>query len=136
MTAAACRRVDGPLHPFGFGLSYTSFEVADVAITVMHEGGQQARHDDGGHAFAAGSVVNVKVAVHNSGSRTGAWPVLVKVQDDACIVPPAGAMLKRFQRVQLGPGESAALHFTVCLCQCAAGAACSHCSNVLLQCAF
>lgn len=105
--------MDKPLHAFGSGLSYTKFEVSDVSITVLHEDGQQACHDDGTHSFTVGSVVIVKASVHNSGNRKGGWPVFVKVQDDACIVPPAGPMLKRFLRVQLAPGESSALQFTV-----------------------
>eukprot|EP00892_Ulva_mutabilis_P005303 jgi/Ulvmu1/3144/UM015_0184.1 len=107
------RQVDVPLYSFGAGLSYTKFEVSDVSVTVMHETGQQAKHDDGAHVFTAGTVVIIKATVQNTGTRKGGWPFFVKVQDNACIVPPAGPMLKRFGRVQLAPGESSPLQFTL-----------------------
>lgn len=97
-------------------MSYTEFEVMDASVTVVCEGGRQISHDQGDHAFKASSIVMVQATVRNSGNRRGGWPVFVQVQDDACIVPPAGPMLKRFTRVDLAAGESSQLQFTVRLC--------------------
>jgi beta-glucosidase len=77
-----------PLFPFGFGLSYTSFQYAGGR--VEHKGGDDA---------------TVSVKVTNSGKRAGAEVVQVYLG-----FPPEAAeaprQLKGFSRVELGPGES------------------------------
>lgn len=80
-----------PLFPFGFGLSYTTFAIGDLALSRP--------------AIAAGGAVEVSVEVTNTGDRRGAEVVQVYVA-----YPPAAAappkQLRAFQRVELEPGAS------------------------------
>ncbi|MCU1395929.1 MAG: glycoside hydrolase, family 3 domain protein [Ilumatobacteraceae bacterium] len=89
------RRLPVPF-AFGHGLSYTSFEIG--APTV----------DD---TFAADGRITVTVAVTNTGSRSGAEVVQLYVgADDAPVVRPPKE-LKRFAKVELDPGDTAAVTF-------------------------
>ena len=81
-------------HPFGFGLSYTSFEVAAPEVSVT---GSVAHGD---------LRVEVRCAVTNTGDRAGAEVVQVYVSDtDSAVARPARE-LKGFARVELDPGAS------------------------------
>ncbi len=80
-----------PEFPFGFGLSYTSFQLADLRVE---------RRGDG---FAA------TVAVSNTGARAGAAVVQLYVSaEDSSVFRPVKE-LKGFGRVTLPPGETADL---------------------------
>lgn len=80
-----------PLFPFGFGLSYTSFALTDLAI-------EDADFDKHGN-------VTVWVTVTNTGDRTGSEVVQLYVGDDAASVPRPKKELKAFAKVELSPGE-------------------------------
>lgn len=75
-----------PLFPFGFGLSYSTFGLADVTIV---------RHDD--HIVASG-------IVRNTGQRDGTDVVQVYAEPPD---PTAPARLVGFARVQVGAGTTA-----------------------------
>jgi beta-glucosidase len=81
-------------HPFGFGLSYTSFEVGvpEVAVTGSVEVGDLR--------------VRLQVPVTNTGVRSGAEVVQVYVTDLECSVRRPAQELKGFARIELGPGET------------------------------
>ncbi len=81
-----------PLYPFGFGLSYTSFEYSDLAV------GTDIFHDQG--------TVKVSVTVKNVGNRRGLETVQLYVQDVECTVPRPLKELKGFTKVDLEPGQS------------------------------
>jgi beta-glucosidase len=77
-----------PLFPFGFGLSYTTFDLKGRGV---------ARASDGGAV--------VTIDVRNTGARKGAEVVQVYVgMPQAAAAPPK--QLKGFQRVELAPGEA------------------------------
>ncbi len=84
-------------HPFGFGLSYTSFDVAapDVSVSGSVEGGDL--------------LVDVTCQVTNTGSRAGAEVVQVYVTDSDSSVTRPDRELKGFARVELEPGASGEL---------------------------
>jgi beta-glucosidase len=86
-----------PMFPFGFGLSYTSFELSDLAI------------DETG--FDADGKVTVWVSVTNTGARRGSEVVQLYVGDEASSVPRPVKELKAFEKVALEPGESKRLRF-------------------------
>ncbi|MEN0067606.1 MAG: glycoside hydrolase family 3 N-terminal domain-containing protein [Myxococcota bacterium] len=82
-----------PRLPFGFGLSYTSVEYANLQVSVR---------DD---------AVDVSVTVTNTGDRAGNEVVQVYIgAEDATLERPR-KLLKGFEKVRLQPGES--LHVTV-----------------------
>lgn len=77
-----------PLFPFGFGLSYTSFEHRD--LVVRREGDK----------------VRVSVRVRNTGARAGVETVQVYVGDPgSAAVPEPPSQLQGFAKVVLEPGQ-------------------------------
>ncbi|MCX7680612.1 MAG: glycoside hydrolase family 3 C-terminal domain-containing protein [Anaerolineae bacterium] len=87
-----------PLFPFGFGLSYTTFEYSDLRVP------EQAR---------IGEPVEVTVTVRNTGDRAGKEVVQLYVGDRVASLPRPPRELKGFAKVALQPGESRTVHFTL-----------------------
>jgi beta-glucosidase len=81
-----------PLFPFGYGLSYTTFKFANLAVSPESAG--------------ANPQVSVTFDVTNSGSRKGAEVAQVYVSDDHTKVERPERELKGFERMQLAPGET------------------------------
>ena len=79
-----------PLYPFGFGLSYTRFKMAN-----LHTSGPTA---DG--------ILHITADVTNTGSRAGDEVIQVYVHHLKSAVPWPAEELKGFLRVSLAPGES------------------------------
>ncbi len=86
-----------PLYPLGYGLSYTSF---DVAAPVLASG-----------TIGISDHVKVSVDVTNTGKRAGDEVVQLYVHDDEASVTRPVIELKRFQRVTLQPGEKKTVTF-------------------------
>lgn len=86
-----------PLFPFGYGLSYTTFDYSDLKLTpfVM---------DDKRH-------VRVSLTVRNSGDRSGDEVVQLYVRDVKCSLKRPDKELKEFARISLNPGECRRVHF-------------------------
>jgi beta-glucosidase len=87
-----------PARPFGFGLSYTTFEHADLEVPA------QAPTD--------GSFT-VRVRVTNTGQRAGEDVVQVYGHDPVASVTRPVAQLLAFRRVALEPGRSAVVELDV-----------------------
>jgi beta-glucosidase len=85
-----------PQFPFGFGLSYTTFAYSDLSIVPSAEHGQA-----------------VTAHVKNTGTRAGAEVVELYVHDGHSKIDRPTHELKGFQRVELQPGESKTVHFTL-----------------------
>jgi len=88
-----------PLYPFGFGLSYTTFEIGTPQLAAT-----QIRAD--------GSV-KVSVEVRNTGSVAGDEVVQLYVRDLVSSVTRPVQELKGFQRVTLQPGAVTTVNFTL-----------------------
>ena len=81
-----------PLYPFGYGLSYTSFEMGKPTLSSAK--------------VAAGQGVTVRVPVRNTGTMAGDEVVQVYLRDEISSVTRPVKELVGFQRVTLEPGKS------------------------------
>jgi beta-glucosidase len=86
-----------PLFPFGFGLSYTTFDISPPRLSKAQT--------------APNEPVGVDVDVSNTGKRAGDEVVQIYVRDDISSVPRPVLELKAFRRVSLQAGEKRTLHF-------------------------
>ncbi len=86
-----------PLFPFGFGLSYTTFEYSALAIEPLVMGP---------HGTAL-----VRCRVRNTGSRAGDEVVQLYIRDVLASVARPVMQLEGFRRVHLAPGEETELTF-------------------------
>lgn len=88
-----------PLYPFGYGLSYTTFDYSPVTI-------------DTDTMYASGTV-NASVTVTNTGSRAGDEIVQFYIRDIAGSIARPVKELKHFDRISLRPGESRTVTFPI-----------------------
>ena len=86
-----------PLFPFGFGLSYTSFEIGAPHLSEDRIG--------------VNGSVTVSVPVRNTGTRAGDETLQIYVHQRVSSVTRPIKELKAFQRVTLAPGESKTVTF-------------------------
>lgn len=92
-------RVNGALYPFGYGLSYTTFEYSDIRLSSPY--------------IHAGDSLTVTCKVSNSGSRAGDEIVQLYTRDMVSSVTTYEKNLRGFERVHLEPGESKEVSFTL-----------------------
>jgi len=88
-----------PLFPFGFGLSYTTFEISEPRL-------RQA-------SIGMDGTATVEVTVRNTGQRAGDEVVQLYVRDDQSSVTRPVNELKHFQRVTLEPGARTTVRFEI-----------------------
>jgi beta-glucosidase len=88
-----------PLYPFGFGLSYTTFEYSDIIL----DKNEITPHDK----------LIITCSVTNKGSREGEEVVQLYVRDIAGSVTRPVKELKGFQKIMLKPGESRVVTFSL-----------------------
>jgi beta-glucosidase len=88
-----------PLWSFGFGLSYTTFTLADlqIALPVIGPGGR----------------TDVSARVTNTGARAGDEVVQLYIRDQVSSVTRPVRELRGFERVTLKPGESKRVTFVL-----------------------
>ena len=88
-----------PLFPFGFGLSYTTFEYLSLAFSKT--------------TMAATDSTIVRFKVKNTGKRAGDEVVQLHIRDLLASVARPVIQLEGFQRVTLKPGEEKEMSFTI-----------------------
>ncbi len=88
-----------PLYRFGYGLSYTTFEISDVELSSAEIGTSDS--------------VDVTLKLTNSGSRAGAEVVQLYINDLYSSVTRPVKELKDFARIELEPGQSSEVSFTI-----------------------
>jgi len=88
-----------PLYPFGFGLSYTTFSVANVRLEKDH--------------IARDGSTAVRADVTNTGARAGAEVVQMYIRDRVSSVTRPVKELRGFKKVSLAPGETATVALPV-----------------------
>lgn len=88
-----------PLLPFGFGLSYTTFEYSGLTVSKPE--------------MKAGETLKVQVKVTNTGDREGVETVQLYIRDVAGEVVRPMRELKGFEKLTLAPGQSATATFAI-----------------------
>ena len=92
-------RLKGILYPFGYGLSYTSFAYSNLKITP------EKQHAQGN--------ISVQFEVKNTGSREGDEVVQLYLNQVVSTVTVYEKLLRGFERVNLKPGETKTISFTL-----------------------
>ncbi|MDB4584816.1 glycoside hydrolase family 3 C-terminal domain-containing protein, partial [Draconibacterium sp.] len=87
-----------PLYPFGYGLSYTTFEYSKIKVPRKAKVGES---------------VFVKVEINNSGKVAGEEVVQLYLKDEEASTPRPKIQLEGFERVYLKPGESKIVEFEI-----------------------
>ena len=88
-----------PLFEFGHGLSYTTFSYSNLRVSPAK--------------ISPSGQVKGSVEVTNTGDRSGTEVVQVYLRDVVSSVTTPVRMLKRFQKVELRPGEKKKVQFTL-----------------------
>ena len=89
----------GPLFPFGYGLSYTTFEYSDLTLDSRE--------------YTAADTIKVKFTLKNSGEYAGIEVAQLYVRDLVGSIARPVKELKGFQRVALNAGESKVVDFSL-----------------------
>ena len=90
-------RVTGPLYPFGYGLSYTQFELSDLEISPL-------KQNSGGN-------IQVSFNVKNIGKLKGDEVVQLYIHEKITPVIIPVSLLRGFKRITLEPGETQKVQF-------------------------
>jgi len=85
--------INAPLYPFGYGLSYTSFEYSNLNTTKTNEG------------------FTVNVAVKNTGNLVGEEVVQLYIRDHFASITRPVKELKGFEKIKLKAGETKTIEF-------------------------
>ena len=88
-----------PLFAFGHGLSYTTFDIANVQADRT--------------TLAANGRIRVSADVTNTGSRPGAEVVQLYIGDEESSLPRPVKELKGFQKIALDPGQTQTVTFEI-----------------------
>ena len=92
-------RINGALYPFGYGLSYTTFEYSNLDITPR--------------VITPNESATVRLKVTNTGKRAGDEVVQLYIRDVLSSITTYEKNLAGFQRIHLEPGEAQELSFTI-----------------------
>lgn len=88
---------NSPLYPFGYGLSYTSFEYSDIRLSNTE--------------ISMDEVLEASVTVSNTGDRFGEEVVQLYIRQLVGSITRPVKELKGFQKIGLRPGESKEVRF-------------------------
>ena len=91
--------VNSPLYPFGYGLSYTTFEYSNMKINNK--------------ILEKGSSIKVSIELKNTGKLTGKEVVQLYIKDRFASVTRPVRELKGFELVELSPGETKMVSFEI-----------------------
>lgn len=90
---------DGPLYPFGYGLSYGKFTYEDIKLSSA--------------TITPTSEITVSVKVTNIGTMKAKEVVQLYLKDEIGSVTRPDKELKGFEKIELYPGEAKTVSFTI-----------------------
>lgn len=90
-----------PLYPFGYGLSYTSFEYDEPKLSKS--------------TMRSAETITVSTKVKNTGKRSGVETVQFYIRDLVGSITRPVKELKHFQKIELKPGEEKIVEFKLSL---------------------
>ncbi|SCB97494.1 beta-glucosidase [Kosakonia oryziphila] len=90
---------NGPLYPFGYGLSYTTFKVSDVKMSAP--------------SMTSTGKLTASVEVTNTGKRAGETVIQMYLQDVTASMSRPVKQLRGFDKVNLQPGETKTVSFPI-----------------------
>ena len=90
---------DGPIYPFGHGLSYGNFEYSDIKISSQD--------------MTPDTEIEVSVTVKNTGDVKAKEVVQMYIKDEIGSVVRPDKELKGFEKIELNPGESKTVSFKI-----------------------
>ncbi|MCM8899894.1 beta-glucosidase BglX [Caldicoprobacter algeriensis] len=90
---------NAPLYPFGYGLSYTTFQYSDFVLDS--------------NKLTVDGAITASVTVTNTGKRAGEEVVQLYIRDVSASVVRPVKELKGFQKIYLEPGESRKVNFII-----------------------
>ncbi len=91
--------INEPLYPFGYGLSYTTFEYGELTLSDT--------------LMSAAGAIEAAIEVTNSGKREGSEVVQLYIRDMVASVVRPGKELKGFEKITLEAGETKTVTFTI-----------------------
>ncbi|WP_165747878.1 glycoside hydrolase family 3 N-terminal domain-containing protein [Cellulophaga sp. Z1A5H] len=92
-------RVLGALYPFGYGLSYTTFDYSNL---VVHQKSKQSQGE-----------IELSCEITNTGDREGDEIVQLYLKDKVSSVTTYESQLRGFERIHLAPGATKTVYFTL-----------------------
>jgi beta-glucosidase len=90
---------NGPLFPFGYGLSYTTFSVSDITLSADSLSGK--------------GTLQASATVRNTGSRDGETVVQMYIQDAVASISRPVKELKNFRKIFLKAGQQQVVGFSI-----------------------
>lgn len=90
---------DGPIYPFGYGLSYAKFDYSDIKISNTE--------------LTPNAEIEVSVTVTNNGNKRAKEVVQMYIKDEIGSVTRPDKELKGFEKIELNPGESKTVSFKI-----------------------
>lgn len=90
---------DGPLYPFGFGLSYADFDYSDIQVSSSE--------------ITPDTEIEVSVVVKNTSDIKAKEAVQLYIKDEIGSVSRPHKELKGFQKITLNPGEQKTITFKI-----------------------
>ncbi len=88
-----------PVYPFGYGLSYTTFNYGDVQLSS--------------HSLSGDQTLTASVKLTNTGTRKGKEVVQLYIRDVVGSITRPLKELKNFQKVELNAGETKTVSFKI-----------------------
>ena len=88
-----------PLYPFGYGLSYTTFQYKNPRLSAP--------------SLKKDGTLTLRVDVTNTGARPGKETVQLYIADEQSSLPRPPKELKGFEKIELQPGETQTVSFTI-----------------------